>query len=343
MVQDGLWRQFEGSTVEGVYVLRQLLGAGSYGGVFLADHCLLEKTFRQVAVKLILPDQEHLDYQLPEISRGLNLKHENVIRCHSAGEVVLKGTRFFYLILELADGGTLQQRLRSGPLPPHDVADLVCQAASGLEYLHSLRIVHRDIKPGNLLRSAAIWKISDLGAIRQMTCKTLSQTQLVFGTLRFMPPEALTGTVSPAWDLWSLGVVTVEALTGKPVYEADSEATLQGLILRGEPLAGVRLPDRFEPLVNGCLRKEPHDRWTARQVLDSLRQSRSAEASSEGTKSLSQSPIECTSHRLPPGDPPQTDQSQTRSWLRRKASEAFLAGATDEGFRLLRKIRSGQN
>jgi serine/threonine protein kinase len=279
-MQRDLWRQFLGQSVEGGYTLRALIGAGSFGGVFRAEHVVAGQLVREVAVKLVLPDEARLAYQLPELIRGTNLYHAHVIRYFSAGEIRLNDILLLYIIMELAREGSLEQRLSNQTLSMLEVEELALQTASALAYLHAQPLVHRDVKPGNILRTVTEWKLSDLGTLRD-TSATVSRTQIQFGSLRYMPPESFEGEVSPAWDLWSLGVVLVQALTGQAPFTASSESHLRQEIATEKPKIPDNLPRSLEPVIRGCLIADPRRRWTARQVIGALEETRAARTQQE--------------------------------------------------------------
>src|SRR5579862_3611984 len=131
IVNEALWHQFVGQSVEGSYLLRELLGAGSFGGVFRSEHRVAGQLIREVAVKLVTPDRDNFAYQLPELVRGTNLSHPHVVRCFSAGQIELNRVPLLYLILEYAPEGSLEDRMKRGPLPAEEVEELARHIASG--------------------------------------------------------------------------------------------------------------------------------------------------------------------------------------------------------------------
>jgi serine/threonine protein kinase len=134
-VNEALWQQFVGQSVERSYAIRELLGTGSFGGVFRGEHLVAGQLVREVAIKLIAADEQYLKYQLPELVIGTNLSHPNIVRCYSAGEIELNRVQLLYLIVELAQEGSLEDRLKAGPMSSDEVEDLAFQVASGLSYL----------------------------------------------------------------------------------------------------------------------------------------------------------------------------------------------------------------
>src|SRR5579871_1190916 len=118
-----LWRVFEGQVVDGKYYLQKLLGAGSFGGVFLADEVVADRLIRQVALKLIEPNPERTGRQLQELIAATNLDHPALLRCLTPGQCQLNGLSFLYMVTELAEG-TLADRLHTGPLPPEELREI---------------------------------------------------------------------------------------------------------------------------------------------------------------------------------------------------------------------------
>lgn len=263
------WQVFEGQTVDGKYRLRQLLGHGAFGGVFLADETIGAQVIGHVAVKLILPSSANQQAQLNELVAMRNLNHPHVVRGLAAGLCTLNGFALLYLVMDVAEG-TLEQRLKSGTVSTADAREIVRSIAEGLDFLHGRGMVHRDLKPGNVLRIGGQWQIADFGLIRAFGDDSAAYTQTVAGTPFFMPPESFRGTVSPAWDVWSLGVLLVVALTGQYPFTGASHHEVAEAIMHQEPHLAARLPAPFDAIVRGCLVKDRKARWTARQVLDAL-------------------------------------------------------------------------
>jgi serine/threonine protein kinase len=264
-----LWRMLKGQVINNQYHLRNLIGAGGYGGVFLADEVIRDKLIRQVAIKLIISDNQN-DGQLNEIIAATDWQHPNLIRCFYGGESSLNGANFLYLVMEVADF-SLEKQLTEGVLSETEATLFVQDIAEALVYLHNQpqTVTHRDLKPGNVLRAGDKWKLSDFGLVKIIGAGSVSNTSKLFGTVQYVPPEAYDGEISPAWDVWSLGIIIVEALTGKPPFQWETEQQLQKQICEKEPdLSG--LPKKFEPIVRGCLEKNRKNRWTVQQILKEI-------------------------------------------------------------------------
>ncbi|MBI3684226.1 MAG: protein kinase [Acidobacteria bacterium] len=270
-MNEELWRPFVGEWIEGAYKLCGLLGAGSFGGVFQADHIIEGHLLRRVAVKLIPAAAEGFSEQIRELTAATVLRHPHLLTAITAGKATLRGAGLIYLVMELAEE-TLADRLRRGPLTLQETVTLTRQIASALDHLHNRtpRIVHRDLKPANILWVEGVWKLSDFGTVRSIGDSSASHTRRAIGSLPYMPPESFDGEVSPAWDVWSLGVAIQVALTGRFPFEAPSENELILQIYRNEPRISPTLPSPFLDVVRGCVTKDRRSRWTLDKVLRTL-------------------------------------------------------------------------
>ena len=261
-----LWKMLEGQVIENKYYLRELLGAGGFGGVFLADDVVRNKLMRQVAIKLIVADDNN-QAQLNELQASMSLKHPNLISCSYVNECHLNAADFLYLVMEVAEF-SLEKQLTERVLSEKETLQLVKDIAGALDYLHNEQnsIAHRDLKPGNILRVGDKWKLSDFGLVRAIGKNSVMDTVNLTGTPGYSPPEAYEGKVATSWDVWSLGVIIVQVLTGKMPFEGDTPQQLQKQVCNGEPdLSG--LPKSFEQMVRGCLQKNRQKRWSVKQIL----------------------------------------------------------------------------
>ncbi|HZG36970.1 MAG TPA: serine/threonine-protein kinase [Gaiellaceae bacterium] len=244
----------------GRYVLGPSLGAGGSASVRLATDTLLD---RPVAVKVLAGrlggDEEFRRRFLREGRLAAKLSHPNVVRVFDSGEVDGRP----YLVMECVDGRSLDDHLRRhGPLPPADVAALGRQAAAGLGHVHDAGLVHRDVKPQNLLlRDDGLLKLVDFGIARDGG-QTITEAGTLLGTAGYMPPEVAAGErATPASDLYSLGAVLYELLTGRPPRRVDSLDDLNPDIPIPHP-AELR-PEAPAPLTSAiarCLERDPGSR-----------------------------------------------------------------------------------
>jgi serine/threonine protein kinase len=247
-----------------------VLGCGAFGGVFLADEMLAGRQISEVAVKLISPPSGDPDEQMRELIAMRNLNHPHVARGLSVGQCTLDFVSLMYVVMDVAEG-TLGTRLSQGVLDGAEAEELTLHVCEGLDYLHARRVTHRDLKPANVLRASGGWQLSDLGLIREVGEYSAVYTKSFAGTLPYMPPETFRGEVAPAGDVWSFGVMLVEALTGRRPFRGKTQEQLSHAIQHDEPNIASILPERLDGLVRGCLLKDRRARLTARQVLDSLR------------------------------------------------------------------------
>ncbi|BDM72900.1 hypothetical protein HEK616_63870 [Streptomyces nigrescens] len=259
--------------IAGRYRLRDTIGRGAMGEVWRAFD---ETLGRPVAVKLLLshgsdptaPSRFRLEAQ----TAG-RLSHPHVVGVLDFGEYEDR----LFLVMELVDGGSLADLLLvSGPRPAADVARIAAQAAVGLAAAHRQGIVHRDIKPANLLLGAdGTLKIGDFGIARFLDDPgaALTATGQIVGTSLYLAPErALGRTAGPASDVYSLGCVLYQLLTGRPPFQADSALAVLHQHLDAAPVPprqlGAALPPAFESYLLGLLAKEPEGRPTADEVAD---------------------------------------------------------------------------
>jgi tetratricopeptide (TPR) repeat protein len=272
-MDNDLYKIFEKTYFNHKYYLKEFKGAGAFGAVFLADEVVGGTKIQEVAIKAIRKDKMPSDIIAKELVTAIRLKHPNLINCITSEEGRLKHSVFDYecfgLVMEIASG-TLEDYLQaSRVLPVSEVREIVEAIASGLVYLHGQSVTHRDLKPANVLRVGNVWKISDFGIARQMGRESGTMTTSLTGTPIYMPPEVYAASsedtpmkVSPAWDIWSLGVMIVEMLTGELPFDGVTDIWKMNIKIKGF------LHEPFDEIVQNCLRKKPKQRWTAKQILE---------------------------------------------------------------------------
>jgi serine/threonine protein kinase len=262
------------------YQLLGKLGRGGMGQVYLARHVLLKQL---VALKVLPPerlqDRRAVARFYREIEAVGRLKHPNIVAARDAGEA----DGVHYLIMELVDGADLARLLEQlGPLPIPDACELVRQAAVGLQHAHEHRLVHRDVKPSNLMLAAdGQVKVLDLGLARLLPDEPApgqdqTPSAWMVGTWDYLAPEAVTGgrPVDARSDLYSLGCTLYKLLTGrvpfgKPTYEAPLQRVLARL---QEPVPSVRqhrpeVPEELAALVHRLLARDPAERFASAAAL----------------------------------------------------------------------------
>ena len=256
----------------GRYTIERELGRGGMGIVYLARDLALE---RPVAIKLLPPQlatqQELRDRFLRETRTAAGLSHPNIVPIYAVEQ---RGDLVFY-VMGYVDGETLTQRVRrAGPLPPSDAARLLQEAAWALSYAHGRGIIHRDVKPDNILIERATGRsfLTDFGIARVASAATMTAVGLTLGTPQFMSPEQAAGEhLDGRSDLYSLGVVGFFALTGAIPFDAPSVQAVLAMHLTkpAPPVASLRpgLPAKLAAVVDRCLAKEPSDRFASGEAM----------------------------------------------------------------------------
>jgi serine/threonine protein kinase len=250
----------------GSYRLNKFLGAGSFGGVFHASEMVRNTSVQEVAVKVI---PESSDDKLIELQAARKLEHSNLIKAYSVGEFSFMNTEMLYLVMELAQG-SLENHIEKCSLSSGEIKNITTQVAQGLNYLHSQNKVHRDLKPGNILKVNQLYKLADFGLIRTLNNKSHTQTVSNSGTIIYMPPEAFKGDISSAWDMWSLGIMLIKMTTNQFPYKFNNDINQLMARVMNCDLQIPSLPREFKPIIEGCLQKDRRKRWTAQQVLNAL-------------------------------------------------------------------------
>lgn len=265
------WRLFEDEWFTPKYRLKKLLGAGSFGAVFLADEVIVDRAIREVAIKIFSDDREQKERQIAELQIAISLKHPGLLESFSPEQGWLKGTEYLGLVMELAQD-SLAKRLQQETLPLSEMKLMVKNLASALNYLHNKGIVHRDLKPANIMQVDRQWKLTDFGISRFLENYNVSDTSPSnqLGTIAYAPPESYSGKISLAWDLWSLGIVIVEILTGKHPFAGTTPQEMMYKVTVEQPDISIELPTPFSSIVQGCLIKNYTQRWTANQILSAL-------------------------------------------------------------------------
>ncbi len=252
----------------GTYELLYEIGRGGMGVVYLARHPELN---RHVAIKMILASHLASDEQVrrfrAEARAAAALAHPNVVQIYDVGEV--EGQHFF--AMQYVPGSSLAQRLATDRPSPEDGAQLVATIARAVQHLHQNNIVHRDLKPGNvLLNSAGEPYVTDFGLAKMLVGDDLqTATGVITGTPSYMSPEQATGRqdVGPGSDVYSLGVILYEILTGKPPFREDNPLDTLVQVIEREPRLprqlNPRVPRELECICLKCLEKSPQDRYTS--------------------------------------------------------------------------------
>jgi serine/threonine-protein kinase len=262
------------SALAGQYFLERELGRGGMGVVYLAREARLD---RSVAVKVLPPSlaarPELRERFLREARTAAKLSHPNIVPVYRVDEA----REFVYLVMGYVDGGSLGDRLRErGTLPATDVARVVREVGWALAYAHARGVVHRDVKPDNILldRETGRALVTDFG-IAQVSGPgggTITGEGLVMGTAQYMSPEQAAGEpLDGRSDLYSLGVVAYQALAGRPPFDAPTVAAVLAMHLTQPPPVLDRVPPHVAGVVHACLAKSADDRpATGEAVADLL-------------------------------------------------------------------------
>jgi tRNA A-37 threonylcarbamoyl transferase component Bud32 len=257
--------------VPGYEVLREL-GRGTMGVVYQARH---QKLHRQVALKMILAGSHAGAAELArfqtEAEAIARLQHPNIVQVHEVGEHEGKP----FVALEFCGGGSLDKKLNGTPLPAAEAAALVETLARAVQAAHEHHVVHRDLKPANvLLAEDGTPKITDFGLAKKLDEASQTQSGAILGTPSYMAPEQAGGksaAVGPLADVYALGAILYECLTGRPPFKAVTpmETILQ--VVADEPVPPSRLQPRIprdlETICLKCLRKEPARRYGSATAL----------------------------------------------------------------------------
>jgi serine/threonine protein kinase len=277
----------ENGRVLGPYEILEPAGAGGMGEVYKARDTRLDRT---VAIK-VLPASVALNADLKarferEAKAISSLNHPNICTLYDIGKV--DGVEF--LVMEFLEGESLSDRLKKGPLQVNDVYEIAIEVCDALDKAHRQGLIHRDLKPGNIMLTAEGAKLLDFGLaklrmtdsqgreISQITQTTpLTGTGTILGTLQYMAPEQLEGAEADARsDIFSFGVVLYEMLTGLKAFEGKSQASLIAGIMGQEPtpVGDIKpmTPPGLSRVVKKCIEKQPDNRWqSARDLADELR------------------------------------------------------------------------
>ncbi len=234
--------------------------------VFLAHDNVLD---RDVALKVMnsryARDEEFVERFRREAQSAAALSHPNIVSIYDRGESE-DGT--YYIAMEYLSGGTLKDRiLKRGALPPKTAASVAAQIAEALRAAHDRGVVHRDIKPHNILiTEAGDIKVTDFGIARAASSSTMTKTGAVMGTAHYISPEQAMGeSVGPTSDLYSLGVLLYEMVTGELPFDADTPIGIAMKHVNGTPPPpkeiNPEVPAGLNAIVVRLLQKDPNDRY----------------------------------------------------------------------------------
>jgi eukaryotic-like serine/threonine-protein kinase len=247
----------------GRYRITTLIARGGMADVFAAHDDTLDRT---VAVKLLRPRDDPGQFLGELLAQG-RVNHEVVVRLYDAG----CHDGLAYLVMEYVPGGSLRERIAEGQVPPGRCAEIGRCLAEAVDHAHRLGIVHQDIKPANvLLDDTGNVRLADFGIARLAESTRATGPDATLGTAAYLAPEQVAGEdVGPAVDIYALGLVLLEALTGRREYPGPTvEAALARL--SRSPDVPTDLPDPWPPLLRAMTARDPAERPTAAEVAECL-------------------------------------------------------------------------
>src|SRR5579883_426453 len=256
----------------GRYEITHLVARGGMAQVYRARDALLD---RPVALKVLFPelsvDRAFVERFRREAQAAANLSHPNIVPVFDWGED--DGT--YFIVMEYVDGRPLSALLRaSGPLPPERAVDIGANVAAALAYAHRHGVIHRDVKPGNvLITDDGLVKVTDFGIARAVNTEdSLTQTGAVMGTATYFSPEQAEGLgVDARSDIYSLGVVLFEMLTGRPPFLGDTPVAVASKHVREHPPLpreiNPAVPPDLEAVIMKCMAKSPDYRYATAEDL----------------------------------------------------------------------------
>lgn len=266
----------KGELIDNRYKIIKSIGEGGMANVYLAWDTILE---REVAVKILRGDLSGDEKFIRRFQREANsassLKHPNIVEMYDVGE----DDGQYYIVMEYVDGKTLKQVLKQrGELSITEVVDIMMQVTDGMAHAHDAYIIHRDIKPQNIMiLNNGMIKITDFGVATALNSTQLTQTNSVMGTVHYLPPEQANGKGSTIRsDIYSMGIMMYELLTGLVPYKGDSAVEIALKHLK-EPLPSVRksnpnIPQSIENIIIKATAKNPKNRYTdARTMHEDLK------------------------------------------------------------------------
>jgi serine/threonine protein kinase len=240
------------------YTLQHGIGRGGFGEVYAG----VSDGGKEVALKLV---QRNLEVELRGVGQCLNLKHKNLVAVY---DVKKAENGDCWVIMEYIEGQTLDKVIAQNPqgMPPEEFLVWLQGISEGVGYLHDEGIVHRDLKPGNLFLEKGIVKIGDYGLSKFISASRRSGQTASIGTVHYMAPEVVQGRYGKELDLYSIGVISYEMLTGRVPFDGDSPGEILMKHLTAWPDLNVLQPS-YRPVIARLLDKDPQRRYPSTQAM----------------------------------------------------------------------------
>ncbi len=276
-----------GKRISGRYKIKDMIGGGGMANVYLAHDMILD---RDVAVKMLrldfANDDEFIRRFHREAQSATSLAHPNIVSIYDVGEE----DGLYYIVMEYVDGQTLKQYIQQhAPVPVEEALDIMQQLTSAISHAHHNHIVHRDIKPHNILiDSSGTVKITDFGIAMALSATSITQTNSVLGSVHYLSPEqARGGMANKKSDIYSIGIVMFELLTGRLPFSGESAVSIALKHLQSETPSLKRwnpqIPQSVENVVLKATAKDPFHRYdTVDEMEEDLRTALDANRLNEG-------------------------------------------------------------
>ena len=248
-----MWKRWQGQVVSGTFTLRQYVGGSKQSAVFLTEHA--ERKSQKAAIKLIASDSANAEVQLARWKAAARLTHPHLIALYNMGRCRLGDIALLFLVMEYAEEN-LSEILPQRSLTAAEAAAMLNPTLDALAYLHREGFAHGHLKPANIMAVGDQLKLSSDGLW------WMAEPSVEIGnTGAYDPPEKSTTGISPAGDVWSLGITLIESLTQRvPEFH----------IRQQEPTVPETLPSPFLDIAQHCLRRDPQQRWTVEEIKNRL-------------------------------------------------------------------------
>ncbi|MDD7043947.1 MAG: Stk1 family PASTA domain-containing Ser/Thr kinase [Anaerococcus sp.] len=261
------------------YEIIEQVGVGGMANVYKAKDRLLD---RIVAIKVLkdqyAEDDEFLKKFNNEAQSAAKLNHVNIVNVYDIGEDMVSGRKLYYIVMEYVEGTTLKDLIdKEGRLSNHDITDYSIQIAQALKSAHESGIIHRDIKPQNIMIDKyGLAKVTDFGIARVSSNATITYTSSILGTVHYISPEQAKGKiVDEKSDLYSLGAVMYEMATGRVPFDADNSVGIAVMHIQDKPRdareINPSLSDKLNSIIMKLLEKDPSNRYlSAKDLITAL-------------------------------------------------------------------------